>query len=98
MTAELRIDSMEELHWPRAAPDLKFSVKRDPKLHLAFGVGKHFCFGANLARLQLGVIFRALLKHVEYVEFTGLLERLRSSFVGGIRRMSMRMKLGPHPM
>jgi cholest-4-en-3-one 26-monooxygenase len=58
-----------------------------PNPHIAFGIGEHFCLGANLASLELEVIFRALLKHVEYVEPTGPLERLRSNFVGGIKRM-----------
>ena len=35
-----------------------------------FGIGEHFCLGANLARLELGVIFRALLKRIEYLSWT----------------------------
>ncbi len=30
-----------------------FRVERDPNPHLAFGIGEHFCMGANLARTEL---------------------------------------------
>jgi cholest-4-en-3-one 26-monooxygenase len=93
------------LYYPSANRDedvfqepFKFDIMRDPNPHLAFGIGEHFCLGANLARLELEVIFRALLEHVEYLESTGPLERLRSNFVGGIKRMPVRMKLRTHPM
>jgi cholest-4-en-3-one 26-monooxygenase len=93
------------LYYPSANRDedvfkepFKFDISRDPNPHIAFGIGEHFCLGANLARLELELIFRALLKHVEYVEPTGPLERLRSNFVGGIKRMPVRMKFRPHAM
>lgn len=37
-----------------------FDVKRNPNPHIAFGIGAHFCMGANLARLQVRIIFEAL--------------------------------------
>jgi cytochrome P450 len=67
----------------------RFAIKRDPNPHLAFGVGEHFCLGA--ARFEIEVIFRALFKHIEDVEYTGPLEPLRSNFVGGIKRMTVRL-------
>jgi cholest-4-en-3-one 26-monooxygenase len=71
----------------------EFNLARDPNPHLAFGIGEHFCLGANLARLELEVIFRNLAMRLERVELTGPVERLRSSFVGGIKHMPMRYKL-----
>jgi cholest-4-en-3-one 26-monooxygenase len=71
----------------------KFDITRDPNPHIAFGIGEHFCLGANIARLELEVIFRELMKKVEYIEPNGPIERLRSGFVGGIKHMPVRMKL-----
>jgi cholest-4-en-3-one 26-monooxygenase len=38
-----------------------FDVTRAPNHHIAFGLGTHFCLGANLARLELRVMFEQLL-------------------------------------
>ncbi len=43
-----------------ADPDT-FDVGRDPNPHVGFGLGIHFCLGAPLARLELGITLRALL-------------------------------------
>lgn len=74
---------------------LEFHVDRSPNPHLAFGIGEHFCLGANLARLELRVIFRQLAERLEHVELAGRVERLRSSFLGGIKHMPIRYRLKP---
>ena len=71
----------------------KFDIGRNPNPHLGFGIGEHFCLGSNLARLELEVIFRELGKRLEGAELAGSVERLRSSFVGGIKHMPIRYKL-----
>ncbi len=73
-------------------PD-RFLLDRDPNPHLGFGVGEHFCLGANLARLELRVLLRQMLERVEDVELAGPFERVRSSFLGGVKRMPIRYRL-----
>jgi cholest-4-en-3-one 26-monooxygenase len=64
-----------------------FDVGRSPNEHIAFGKGEHFCLGANLARLELVVMFEEVLKRMPDMELAGQPERLRSNFIRGIKRM-----------
>jgi cholest-4-en-3-one 26-monooxygenase len=75
-------------------PDV-FRVDRTPNPHVGFGIGEHFCLGANLARLELRVIFRELAARLDSVELAGPVERMRSSFLGGVKRMPIRYRLRP---
>jgi cytochrome P450 family 142 subfamily A polypeptide 1 len=45
-----------------------FRVDRNPT-HLGFGVGTHFCLGANLARMEMRVAFRELMRRVPDMEY-----------------------------
>lgn len=40
----------------------EFDVTRSPNPHLAFGIGEHFCLGAQLARLEAKVVFTEVLR------------------------------------
>ena len=42
------------------SPD-DLDLTRSPNPHLAFGIGPHFCLGANLARMELTTVFQELL-------------------------------------
>ena len=46
-----------------------FKVERNPA-HLGFGIGNHFCLGANLARMELRLAFGELLRRVPDMEYT----------------------------
>jgi cytochrome P450 family 142 subfamily A polypeptide 1 len=46
-----------------------FRAERNPQ-HLAFGVGNHFCLGANLARMEMRVAFRELLRRLPDMEYS----------------------------
>jgi len=65
-----------------------FKVDRWPNEHIAFGGGgPHFCLGANLARMELRLIFRELVTRLPDMRLDGDVEMLRSNFIGGIKRM-----------
>src|ERR1051325_3011519 len=70
-----------------------FRVDRAPNDHYGFGIGVHFCLGANLARLELQEIFKRLVARLDQVELAGPVDRMHSSFVGGIKRMPVRWQL-----
>ncbi|MDJ0850035.1 MAG: cytochrome P450 [Myxococcota bacterium] len=45
-----------------------FRVDRNPS-HLGFGIGSHFCLGANLARMEMRVCFEELLRRLPDMEY-----------------------------
>ncbi|MDJ0866856.1 MAG: cytochrome P450 [Myxococcota bacterium] len=65
----------------------EFDVRRSPNEHIAFGVGEHYCLGANLARMELRVIFDELLRRVPDMELAAPRRRLRSNFINGVKEM-----------
>jgi cholest-4-en-3-one 26-monooxygenase len=73
-------------------PD-RFDIRREPNPHLAFGIGEHYCLGANLARLELQAMFRQLAERIETVELAAPIQRMRSNFVGGIKHMPIRYRI-----
>jgi cholest-4-en-3-one 26-monooxygenase len=73
----------------------RFRIDRDPNDHVGFGRGEHVCLGAHLARLELRTVFDQIRARLESFERTGREERVRSSFVGGIKRAPITWKLRP---
>jgi cholest-4-en-3-one 26-monooxygenase len=65
-----------------------FDITRTPNEHIAFGGGgPHFCLGANLARMELRLIFREVLERIPDMRMIGEPQMLRSNFIGGIKHM-----------
>lgn len=68
-----------------------FDITRSPNDHVAFGSGgPHYCLGANLARLEIRVMFEELLDRFTEMEIVGEVSRLRSSFINGIKHIPLR--------
>ena len=65
-----------------------FDIHRSPNDHVAFGrMSPHLCLGAQLARMELRVLFEELLPRITDVQLSGSSERLRSNFISGIKRL-----------
>lgn len=69
-----------------ADPD-DFDINRKPNPHLGFGYGVHYCLGANLARLELRVLFAELLSRFRRVRVAEPVEWTRSNRHTGIRHL-----------
>jgi cholest-4-en-3-one 26-monooxygenase len=75
-------------------PD-RLDIARDPNPHVAFGGGgPHFCLGANLARLEIRVMFEHLLDRMPDLRPAGPAERLRSNFINGIKHLPVSFSPG----
>jgi cytochrome P450 len=68
----------------------RFDVGRTPNEHLTFGSGQHFCLGANLARLEIRVMFEELLRRMPDIELAGPVRRLRSNFINGYKTIPIK--------
>ncbi len=65
-----------------------FDIGRDPNPHIAFGGGgPHFCLGANLARMEIRVMFEHLLDRMGDIHQDGPVQRLRSQFINGVKHL-----------
>lgn len=65
----------------------EFDIARKPNPHLGFGQGVHYCLGANLARLELRVLFEELLSRFGGVQVVRPVEWTRSNRHTGIRHL-----------
>jgi cytochrome P450 len=66
----------------------RFDIHRAPNAHVAFGLmSPHLCLGAQLARMEIRVLLEELLPRLADVRRAGAVERLRSNFISGIKRL-----------
>ncbi|HWI42828.1 MAG TPA: cytochrome P450 [Nocardioides sp.] len=70
-----------------------FNILRDPNPHVAFGGhGAHYCIGANLARMEIKLIFDALADLAPGISPAGEPKRLRSGWLNAINEMQVSYK------
>jgi cholest-4-en-3-one 26-monooxygenase len=75
-------------------PD-KFDIGRTPNPHMAFGGGgPHFCLGANLARMEIRVMFEHLLDRMPDLRLDGEAQRLQSAFINGVKHLPIAFSPG----
>lgn len=66
----------------------RFDIHRSPNDHVAFGrMSPHLCLGAQLARMEIKVLLEELLPKIANVAPAGPVERMRSNFIAGIKKM-----------
>jgi cholest-4-en-3-one 26-monooxygenase len=66
----------------------RFDVTRDPNPHLGFGgTGAHYCVGANLAKVEIDLIFNAIADHMPNIRAEAEPRRLRSGWLNGIKEL-----------
>jgi hypothetical protein len=70
-----------------------FRIDRSPNHHLGFGIGEHFCLGANLARRSQRALWRELARRLEWVEPAGEPAQIYSAFVVGLKKLPMRYRV-----
>jgi cytochrome P450 len=72
-------------------PD-RVNFLRSPNRHLGFGQGgPHVCLGMWLARLEVRVLLQEFSARVKTIEQTAAHAYVRSNFVGGIKRLPIRL-------
>jgi len=71
----------------------RFDILRSPNPHLAFGQGTHFCVGANLARLELRMLFGALTQRWTNLRVVTAPDIEANIFAGAVRRFDLAFDL-----
>ncbi|MDH3705166.1 MAG: cytochrome P450 [Acidimicrobiia bacterium] len=74
---------------PRAFDDpWTFDIERSPNDHVGFGGGgPHYCLGANLAKMEIRLMFNEIATRLPDIRLAGDVEYLRSNFIGGIKKL-----------
>ncbi|NMW32488.1 cytochrome P450 [Altererythrobacter sp. RZ02] len=89
----LMINYVAANHDPAQFDDPRtFDAARSPNRHLAFGAGGHQCLGLHLARLEMRILFETLLDKLDSIELAGEPARSKSTFVGGLKTLPLRIK------
>lgn len=68
----------------------EFDILRSPNPHLAFGGnGAHFCIGANLARMEIKLMFNEIADQIPDITKLAEPQRLRSGWINGVKDLQV---------
>jgi cholest-4-en-3-one 26-monooxygenase len=68
----------------------QFDIMRNPNPHLAFGGnGAHFCIGANLARMEIKLMFNEIADQIPDISKLAEPQRLRSGWINGVKDLQV---------
>jgi cholest-4-en-3-one 26-monooxygenase len=68
----------------------RFDILRNPNPHLSFGGnGAHYCIGANLARMEIKLVFDELANQLPDITKLAEPQRLRSGWINGVKRLDV---------
>lgn len=70
----------------------EFRLDRQPNRHVGFGHGGHVCLGQHLARLEMKLLWEALIPEIEAVELNGPVQLIHSEFVSGPKSVPVRVR------
>ena len=71
-----------------------FDIDRNPNPQVAFGLmSPHLCLGAQLARMEIKILFQELLPRLADARVLGPIERMRSNFIAGVKRLPVEFAL-----
>ncbi len=70
-----------------------FRVDRKPNRHLAFGYGGHLCLGQHLAKMEMRLLFEALLPRLKSLELAGEPRMSEANFVNGPKSLPIRFEI-----
>lgn len=75
-------------------------LERDVNPHMAFGIGPHFCLGANLARMEVKLVFQELLGRLPDIQIPegAVIPRGESSLVLALQHMPATFTAGGCPV
>jgi cytochrome P450 len=97
---KIRSGDQVALYWASANRDeevfdapFAFRVDRRPNPHVTFGFGEHFCMGAQLARVELEILYGFLLDRVESFDVSEPVERLSSIQNGSVKHLPIRYRM-----
>jgi cytochrome P450 len=73
------------------ADPFAFRVDRTPNDHITFGLGPHYCLGANLARMEIEVVIGALLERLPNLRLApgGRVRESRNPILAAIDEMAV---------